>query len=642
MRRRRTRRRIAALVIAALLVPVGLPHNDDAAAVEPAALDPGRWSGALEPRGVARRQGRELVLQLAGTVRRAARRCGRCQRWAWSIRGPRGRRTTWPRALRAAAGATGDPALAGEGVAPGPALGGRAGAGARDRLPARPQLSPRRRLLGVDRRKRHPARPLPEPLRAAHRLAARPRATPIQRYRACDLQQRLHPQRERRLLGERPHIRAARARVRDLVGYTDGRVNIIDWRSGPNALPGMVLARQNVPLIVTGGRPNPSSARTARCGDTLETPSGVALRSRHRPPRQPDLRGRRPDGRLDGDHGARGGRARVELDINAEWPTFNTYGARGAHRLAMMVPNSQQSATRYLVPDDRDFFAVYLRNPAARGGFRCRCGDRRGLPRRRAAPDRLDAPPPPAPACTASATPAMSPGSSPAVRAGGIARGLGRSYGDAARAAGGDVIDVTGLDRARVRCGRRVDHRRAGVSIGALMRRVLPEGWCVGVTPGTAHVTVGGRSPPTHGKNHHVDGGFCDHVIDAVASCHIATSTTLRRDRGITSPVAACAQFGGLDPHCVHWLPADIAGCRCASEDALPLRVWPGSTPCLRLCKRSIRLASTVAMLARCVPTESRPARPPPGTACVHAALHAPRPSASVCLLPLDTTGDWN
>lgn len=97
---------------------------------------------------------------------------------------------------------------------------------------------------------------------------------------------------------------------------------------------------------------------------------------------------------------------------------------------------------------------------------------------------------------------------------GGIARGLGRSYGDAAQTAGGDVIDVTGLDRVLAFDADAGSITvEAGVSIGALMRRVLPEGWCVGVTPGTAHVTVGGAiAADVHGKNHHVDGGFCDHV----------------------------------------------------------------------------------------------------------------------------------
>ena len=51
----------------------------------------------------------------------------------------------------------------------------------------------------------------------------------------------------------------------------------------------------------------------------------------------------------------------MELDINAEWPSFNSYGRRGGGDPRQLVPNTQQSATRYLVPDDRDFFAVYRR-----------------------------------------------------------------------------------------------------------------------------------------------------------------------------------------------------------------------------------------------------------------------------------------
>jgi Phosphodiester glycosidase len=159
-----------------------------------------------------------------------------------------------------------------------------------------------------------------------------------------------------------------------LVGYTDGRVNIIDWRSGPNALPGMVLARQNVPLIVTGGHPNPElSTNGAVWGYTLGNAVQV-WRSAVGIDRRGNLIYAAADYQTAASMAAimvhAGAVRAMELDINAEWPTFNTYGARGAHRPAMMVPNSQQSASRYLVPDDRDFFAVYLRNPAARGGFR--------------------------------------------------------------------------------------------------------------------------------------------------------------------------------------------------------------------------------------------------------------------------------
>ena len=53
----------------------------------------------------------------------------------------------------------------------------------------------------------------------------------------------------------------------------------------------------------------------------------------------------------------------MQLDINPEWPTLITYAHRGGLDPVKVVPNYQQPATRYLVPDDRDFFAVYRRLP---------------------------------------------------------------------------------------------------------------------------------------------------------------------------------------------------------------------------------------------------------------------------------------
>ncbi|CAM5694761.1 FAD-binding oxidoreductase [Streptomyces aurantiogriseus] len=98
---------------------------------------------------------------------------------------------------------------------------------------------------------------------------------------------------------------------------------------------------------------------------------------------------------------------------------------------------------------------------------------------------------------------------------GGIPRGLGRAYGDAAQNAGGAVFDMTGLDRVHaidaadgtVLCD-------AGVSLHRLMEVLLPLGWFVPVTPGTRYVTVGGAiGADIHGKNHHGSGSFSRHVL---------------------------------------------------------------------------------------------------------------------------------
>ena len=93
-----------------------------------------------------------------------------------------------------------------------------------------------------------------------------------------------------------------------------------------------------------------------------------------------------------------------------------------------------------------------------------------------------------------------------------IARGLGRSYGDSSLAE--HSINLTKLDQfidfdetsGKLTCA-------AGVSFAEILRIFVPKGWFLPVTPGTQFITVGGAiASDVHGKNHHIDGAFCEHV----------------------------------------------------------------------------------------------------------------------------------
>ncbi|KPF81106.1 hypothetical protein IP70_24580 [alpha proteobacterium AAP38] len=101
-----------------------------------------------------------------------------------------------------------------------------------------------------------------------------------------------------------------------------------------------------------------------------------------------------------------------------------------------------------------------------------------------------------------------------------ITRGNGRSYGDAS------LNPVTTLSSLRLDRLLAFDQQNglltaeAGLLLSDLLAVFVPRGWFPSVTPGTRFVTLGGMlAADVHGKNHHVDGSFGDHVEHFALLC---------------------------------------------------------------------------------------------------------------------------
>lgn len=94
-----------------------------------------------------------------------------------------------------------------------------------------------------------------------------------------------------------------------------------------------------------------------------------------------------------------------------------------------------------------------------------------------------------------------------------LARGLGRSYGDAAQSGGASVFDMTTLHTFDLDIEAGTVTALAGASVDEILRAIVPAGFFVPVTAGTRFVTVGGAiAADIHGKNHHIEGSFGSHV----------------------------------------------------------------------------------------------------------------------------------
>ncbi len=152
-----------------------------------------------------------------------------------------------------------------------------------------------------------------------------------------------------------------------LVGYRDGRVSIVRWAGGPNAPADVAWARQSLTPILWDDKLNaelntdPNSIQWGYTlgGVTFTPRTGVGV----------DAHGNvmfvvvseatviSLAQILEHIGAVRG----MEFDINPEWHTLITYSHRGGLGPTMVEPQPQQSRDRYLIPDDRDFMAVFTK-----------------------------------------------------------------------------------------------------------------------------------------------------------------------------------------------------------------------------------------------------------------------------------------
>ena len=130
-------------------------------------------------------------------------------------------------------------------------------------------------------------------------------------------------------------------------------------------------------------------------------------------------------------------------------------------------------------------------------------------------------------------------------RSGTIARGLGRSYGDCAINANGQVIGTTRMNRflgfdestGTLTC-------ESGTSLESIIETFAPRGWFPMITPGTKFVTVAGCiANDIHGKAHHSQGCFSN-CVEAM-NVLLATGEVITTSRDQNCDLF-WATFGGM------------------------------------------------------------------------------------------------
>ena len=95
-----------------------------------------------------------------------------------------------------------------------------------------------------------------------------------------------------------------------------------------------------------------------------------------------------------------------------------------------------------------------------------------------------------------------------------IGRGFGRSYGDSSIQPNKTFL-TKNLNRI-LSFDEELGHItvQSGISSDEVLKKIIPKGWFLPVSPGTKYVSIGGMvASDVHGKNHHLEGSFGNHLI---------------------------------------------------------------------------------------------------------------------------------
>ena len=95
-----------------------------------------------------------------------------------------------------------------------------------------------------------------------------------------------------------------------------------------------------------------------------------------------------------------------------------------------------------------------------------------------------------------------------------LARGSGRSYGDAAQLDGQNIINLENFKTIKLNKSNSTLTVGGGATLKEIIKEIVPKGFFLPVVPGTSNITVGGAAASDiHGKNHYQDGSFGNHII---------------------------------------------------------------------------------------------------------------------------------